>query len=560
MFSSLRALLDSGKMEASSSPQPPGNPFNIPADEDIFRHREEDRLIKAELRSTALQQSVAAKTTFASRMQATTTVEAKSFLKQYRTKPVVNDLTLAASASAPDRRKDKENMTDFIAKKREIFLLQMSLDTKRAEIKKLEERARQREEALKKSEQMLEEDALRFDAFLKENDEKVQEAIKRAEVEAKFKQDKVLEIKRLTTATAALRSEMNKYEEQLEDCRKYREFLDTITPVEFFEAQASKLQQRKDKMLAEWQAECEAVRKRKEAAITAKAKADHDYANARTQQEAERAERAIKDALAHLKETVKEKEPPPPNLEFEISPEEEELFFKEPQQLLHVYQELEESNLFYIQNAQETEEALEDMRTKYRDTRSRMDAEVGALNAQVSALQEAIMAAQGKSKRLKDRTIEDVGALTLSMGASSNGPAISLDQLTGKVAAVYVRCGFDADQSIGTLQMLTNIESKLEEYLAAVDVMPPEFAEQLEKSREKERRRIARDEKLAAAQREHEARMARALERASAPVFKKQGKPVMARSAPPKKKVEVTKDDLADEEAELEAYLTRDMM
>lgn len=39
-------------------------------------------------------------------------------------------------------------------RKREIFLLQMSLDTKRAEIKKLEERARQREEALKKSEQV----------------------------------------------------------------------------------------------------------------------------------------------------------------------------------------------------------------------------------------------------------------------------------------------------------------------------------------------------------------------------------------------------------------------
>lgn len=37
----------------------------------------------------------------------------------------------------------------------------MSLDVKRAEIRKLEERARQREEALKKSEAMLEEDAQR---------------------------------------------------------------------------------------------------------------------------------------------------------------------------------------------------------------------------------------------------------------------------------------------------------------------------------------------------------------------------------------------------------------
>ncbi|GFH17662.1 DUF4200 domain-containing protein [Haematococcus lacustris] len=375
-------------------------------------------------------------------------------------------------------------------------MLQMSLDTKRAEIKKLEERARQREEALKKSEQMLEEDALRFDAFLKENDEKVQEAIKRAEVEAKAKQDKVLEIKRLTTAIAALRSEMNKYEEQLEDCRKYREFLDGITPPEFFEAQANKLQQRKDALVAEWQASCEAIRKRKDAALAAKSRAEHD-----------------------------------------ISPDDQEMYFREPGQLLSVYQALEESNLFYIQNAQETEEALEELRTKYRDTKQRLDGEVASLNGQVASLRGAIDAAQGKARRLKERTIEDVGSLTLAMGGAAGGPAISLDQLTTKVAEVYVRCGFDADKSVGTLQMLTNIESKLEEYLGIVDGMSPEFVESSEKSREKERRR-----------------------RASAPVFKKQGKPTMFRSQPPKKKVEEKKDERADEEAELEAYLARDMV
>ena len=35
--------------------------------------------------------------------------------------------------------------------------------------------------------------------------------------------------------------------------RKYKEFLDGITPPEWFEAQASKLQRRKDAMIAEWQ-------------------------------------------------------------------------------------------------------------------------------------------------------------------------------------------------------------------------------------------------------------------------------------------------------------------
>jgi arginine deiminase len=54
-------------------------------------------------------------------------------------------LSLVAAATR-DRRKEKEHMGDFIAKKREMFLVQMSLDTKRAEIRKLEERAQQREE------------------------------------------------------------------------------------------------------------------------------------------------------------------------------------------------------------------------------------------------------------------------------------------------------------------------------------------------------------------------------------------------------------------------------
>jgi hypothetical protein len=36
-------------------------------------------------------------------------------------------------------------------------------------------------------------------------------------------------------------------------------------------------------------------------------------------QEAERAEKAIKEAIAHLKEVVKSKEPPPPNLDFQVS-------------------------------------------------------------------------------------------------------------------------------------------------------------------------------------------------------------------------------------------------
>ena len=75
-------------------------------------------------------------------------------------------------------------------------------------------------QALRKSEQMLEEDALRFDQFLKDNDQKAVQAIKKAEAETKAKAEKVQEIKKLNAQITQIKSEMSKFEEQLDDCRK----------------------------------------------------------------------------------------------------------------------------------------------------------------------------------------------------------------------------------------------------------------------------------------------------------------------------------------------------
>jgi hypothetical protein len=245
------------------------NPFRMPTDAEVFALRDEEQARKRAERELMLKQHV--------------------WEKGVKKKPPVSnlkeDLAEAERAAAAqqsklnmlaaatrDRHKEKENMADFIAKKREMFLVQMSLDTKRAEIRKLEERAQQREEALKKSEQMLEEDALRFDQFLKDNDAKAVQAIKKAETETKVrdaeagkrllqhlgdeckfcalpsshllpdtpgqaKTEKVQEIKKLNAQITQIKSEMSKCEEQLEDCRKYKAFLDELTPQEWFEEQ-----------------------------------------------------------------------------------------------------------------------------------------------------------------------------------------------------------------------------------------------------------------------------------------------------------------------------------
>ena len=207
------------------------NPFVVP-NEDVFVLRAREREENARLREENLRTKIWDKKTNDS--------EAIS-ISQIRETRAKGRSGGAAGAKQSEhafqgRRRNLENMTDFIAKKREMFLIQMSLDTKKAEIQKLDEKARLREDTLRAAERMLEEDAMRFDAFLKENDRRAHLAIRRAELETKDKQDKTLQVKRLKAEVERVEHEIQKADAQLKSCKKYKEFLDARTPPEHLEA------------------------------------------------------------------------------------------------------------------------------------------------------------------------------------------------------------------------------------------------------------------------------------------------------------------------------------
>jgi hypothetical protein len=156
------------------------NPFKLPGDDQIFRMREEERRMKEESKLKSASMKIwekSKKDVLSSSQRLQQMIGDEKLLKL---SDVVKAETDQAKMVMP-RRQEKENTAEFVAKKREMFLVQMSLDTKREEIRKLEEKAQMKEEALQRSEQMLEEDAMRFDAFLKENDKKAHDAIKKAE-------------------------------------------------------------------------------------------------------------------------------------------------------------------------------------------------------------------------------------------------------------------------------------------------------------------------------------------------------------------------------------------
>ena len=52
-----------------------------------------------------------------------------------------------------------------------------------------------------------------------------------AEQETKAKQERIAEIKRIASQIASVKSDMGRFEEQLEDCRRYRDFLYTPPPL-----------------------------------------------------------------------------------------------------------------------------------------------------------------------------------------------------------------------------------------------------------------------------------------------------------------------------------------
>mmetsp|Transcript_33448 Transcript_33448/g.99854 ORF Transcript_33448/g.99854 Transcript_33448/m.99854 type:complete len:383 (-) Transcript_33448:81-1229(-) len=355
----------------------------------------------------------------------------------------------------------------------------------------------------------------------------------------------MIEIRHLNGEIAQVKSDTSKLEEQLEDCKRYKAFLDKLTPTEWFEEQQEAQRQRREDA---WAAKEEARRAMcyERAAVdaaeqidrerAAKVEADRKAAGKRRARKKSDEERAVEaaerdEAVAGRAEQLtqrymKEGEAAARAAEGPEEEEEEELmYFQEPQQLLDRFTALEESNLFLIQNSQETEEALEELKVKLQVAQAKMVDDAAGLQGQIDSLAGQVAAEEEKRRGLAERS-----------GAGGGTQEQTLHELNQKVAEVYKAIFSESDNSLGTLQMLTNIESRLEELLAAIDTMPQDEVEAAQRQKEKERRERVRKVKQAEAAKAAEERIQRAIRRSQEPVARRTGKPIMFRSYLPQSK------------------------
>jgi len=515
------------------------NPFRLPPDDQIFLLRKQERQKRAEERERVKHLKVWEKTTASSRVQKTWRVDDGTDETQLAAEAAKQGRSQRSEGVGRDTRRDKENVSDFVKKKREMFLVQMHLDVQKAEILKLDERAKQKEEALKKSQQMLDEDLNRFDAFLRNNDDKAHKALKSAEEKTKIKTDKIQKIKHLRSQLSAIQSEIAKFREQKDECHKFKGFLTKLTPQEWKDQKGLDKQDRKkarkkewvSSRMAEFRAQERAEVEAEERALEEKAQ-ENSRGRRRPKREAEEEAKEREREMEARRRRIRRKYPTQDAVEAEYqeisSGEEMPLYFEEPKQLLDVFTSLEESNLFLIQNSQDTEQALEELQQKYEEIKRSSDATTNKMKQNIAHLEQQIAAENQRCETLRQEVSEK---------HRSSEQEELLKELGEKVVEVHAACGNDKEADPDTQEMLKAIEAKLEELLNFLEEVEETEAgakqvESLEKQKDGIRRKNQRQQRIEQANQKTEERLRNSLQRSQAPIHKKVGKQIMFRSAP----------------------------
>ncbi|XP_072454465.1 cilia- and flagella-associated protein 100 isoform X2 [Notamacropus eugenii] len=393
------------------------NPFHMSPDVDFFLLRDKEREKHQLEREAKKTMRVYEKMTYSSKIAAKST----NIRRQLQMEDNMDDQALQAEAQrlrdlresaswkiavTKDKKIERESLASYIEKKRQMFLIQYALEVKKEEILRLEMLATKEEMKLEKAEKFLEKDATLFDEFLKENDRNSVQAMRTAEKEAKAKMEKIIEIRDLTAQILMVKSEISKFEDNIQIFKLYKDFLYKLSPREWLITHARKhLAHAAARMSIDGRREnVPFLPMEKEEKSSRRSSLNTSVPNISSSSMSEiviskedkssPTSSSSQDLQILFRTSPSKKESSPTVLsartEEAESDDELELYFTEPRQLLDIFTELEEQNLSLIQNSQETEETLEEIRNSMRNARNKMDREINQLKLLSTTLMTSI--------------------------------------------------------------------------------------------------------------------------------------------------------------------------
>ncbi|XP_039273968.2 cilia- and flagella-associated protein 100-like [Styela clava] len=542
------------------------NPFVLPSANSWINAWKAEKETQNEIRKTERKCKVHLKHTFSTRSAYSTLPAIRQMCKNIDMEEAArmkkdSESVLKTTRKLQVRPVEREFTHDFIQKKRNIFLMEFALQTKRHEVEKFKALALAGEKEVIRQMNRLHEDAVLFDDFLKATDDAAVEAMKIAERETRLKLERVAEFKKCSSRMTALKSEISKKDEILTEYLNCKIFLTRVhenalrkdsLPIGTDEWSARReaeriklLQSRaasrksttdskqKDKFLSRRNTFRRASRKAptEERAISrvdskqAFSKImfpeewDHDVPSARQQGKGNRR------ANANAEEPNSAPRPSVDDVPAVLP-------FENPKQLLDIIHDLEEKNLKLIYKYQQTEEELEDMKNSAQSVKKRLIAETKVLSGHVRDIRDNISNCENKANELS------VMCTILSGGSRERDSKQALAELTVNVAKVYKSVFSQSIVTVDALVMLTCLEYQMDELLEEVDSIHPDKVQEVQKTIDKERRMQLREEKMAIQRLKQEERAKKATERANAVSFKRTGRRLMFRSIPPRIKVQ----------------------
>ncbi|XP_034143922.1 cilia- and flagella-associated protein 100 isoform X2 [Esox lucius] len=524
------------------------NPFVLPRDYEIFRKRETDSVIKQQENMFFNSLPAERKSTYLSRLWCRSAPLRRAVEDDIlETGKCKRNKTTSASVVKKGCIPKRENIRTYVAKHQEMFMLQYSLAVKRDTMKKLEKDTVTELQKINKAEEHLKRDSVTFEKFIKENDQSSAEAVKLAEMETMKKLEKTAEIKKVTAEIMAMKSEMSKYQEILKDSQTFRTFLTAVAPVEWREEQIRKKEERKaskqnkdenlfcvpssTKVIREEHKKYPATercnsRVTKHPQIRLQSKSSGHF---RVDSYSGKAN----GVLNYLEKQLTNHDVAN-SAEASDSDHEPELCFSSPQDLVNLLTGLEEQNLRYIQNFQETEEAMDEICKTVKLTQDKMNRETQHLAQQIDILKNTILREEEKISEL------ELKSRIFSYGEyRADKQDTMLSVLHKKVKEVYKACVNEVDSYTSTLHMLAGIEKKMEEITDRLEFLPPGKVDAIRSQREKEIRLKIREENMLLTKRNQEERVRQALERATSDSKRQTGRKLMPRSMPS----EIRKED-----------------
>ncbi|CAH8871851.1 unnamed protein product [Trichobilharzia szidati] len=520
------------------------NPFILPDFETIFELRDKEKEEKLKRVRELSQLKVHEKIPYDKKVKTR-----RSFLEELSSG--IRDTTADADNTAFILQKTKRQFTDretkdqFIANRREMFFLEYSIAVQRAELKRLVDLASHEEKKLELAEQCLEQDAALFDEFLKENDKSSVEAVASSEQEARKRAMMVDKIKQLTLQKSQINAEITRLKETVKDYKYFKGFIERLIP-EPFNTIRQTAKQNKQQMKYRQKLLLDSFNS-KPSSIASSEKSNRKPSFVLTR----RSSLMSIATTPPSKEVKKLKEIQPYDDSSSSEDSDDDVYFTNPEQILTIMRDLEDTNLRLIQHCQESDDTIEILRNQVNESVDNYQKDVRILSKHQTSLQEAI-----NSEKIKTQCLNLSMSDFLFSGYDSEQQKLILNDLHEIITEVYRDTIRKSDTPLSSLQMLYEIEAKMVDLLEFLQTLPEDEVKEVKQAKEAEQRQQIKEEKKNQQRIYQEERIQKALERAKAEPKKQTGRRLVTRSQPPViHKSDDRKNDAEAREAKELAFL-----